>query len=100
MTGNYPSEALVKTDDQVSNNMALLSADADKPTVRLKENSDKKNVAQEDTFNIRISPISTQQSDDEARLERLLAIRHQLAEGTYNISGKDVADKILKVLKG
>ncbi|MBI5484567.1 MAG: flagellar biosynthesis anti-sigma factor FlgM, partial [Deltaproteobacteria bacterium] len=46
-----------------------------------------------------ISTTALQMSDDEARIERLNAIRRQLAEGTYNISGKDVADKILKVLK-
>ncbi|MSN25398.1 MAG: hypothetical protein GJV46_05940 [Geobacter sp.] len=46
------------------------------------------------------SSEAVQTSEDEARLERLNSIRKQLSEGTYNISGKDVADKILKVIKG
>jgi flagellar biosynthesis anti-sigma factor FlgM len=36
---------------------------------------------------------------DEISRERVAAIRDQLASGTYNISGKDVANKILGVLK-
>ena len=40
------------------------------------------------------------QSPDEISRERVAAIRDQLASGTYNISGKDVANKILGVLKG
>jgi negative regulator of flagellin synthesis FlgM len=38
--------------------------------------------------------------NDEVRRDKVEAIRKQLASGTYNISGKDVADKILNVLKG
>lgn len=38
--------------------------------------------------------------NDEVRRDKVEAIRRQLASGTYNISGKDVADKILNVLKG
>lgn len=37
--------------------------------------------------------------EDEIRRQKVEAIRQQLASGTYNISGKDVADKILNVLK-
>lgn len=37
--------------------------------------------------------------EDEIRRARVEAIRNQLASGTYNISGKDVANKILKALK-
>ncbi|MFA7061534.1 MAG: flagellar biosynthesis anti-sigma factor FlgM [Pedobacter sp.] len=40
------------------------------------------------------------QEDDETRRQKVDAIRQQLASGTYNISGKDVADKILNALKG
>lgn len=38
--------------------------------------------------------------NDNVRLDKVEAIRKQLAAGTYNLSGKDVADKILNVLKG
>ena len=37
--------------------------------------------------------------DDAARRERVEAIRARLAAGSYNISGKDVAEKMLKALK-
>jgi anti-sigma28 factor (negative regulator of flagellin synthesis) len=47
-----------------------------------------------------LSTAAIQLSEDEARRERLDIIRRQLAEGSYNISGKDVADKMLNVLKG
>ena len=38
--------------------------------------------------------------NDAVRLDKVEAIRNQLASGTYNLSGKDVANKILKALKG
>jgi flagellar biosynthesis anti-sigma factor FlgM len=39
-------------------------------------------------------------SEDEIRLDKVAAIKEQLASGSYNISGKDVATKILNALKG
>ncbi|HEY3308277.1 MAG TPA: flagellar biosynthesis anti-sigma factor FlgM [Desulfuromonadaceae bacterium] len=38
--------------------------------------------------------------DDQARRDKVQAIRQQLASGTYNLSGKDVANKIVNNLKG
>lgn len=38
--------------------------------------------------------------EDEARRAKIEAIRQQLASGSYQISGKDVAGKILEVIKG
>lgn len=38
--------------------------------------------------------------DEELRREKVAAIRDQLASGSYNISGRDVASKILNALKG
>ncbi|NVN90024.1 MAG: flagellar biosynthesis anti-sigma factor FlgM [Desulfuromonadales bacterium] len=38
-------------------------------------------------------------AEDGIRHERVAAIREQLASGSYTISGKDVATKILNVLK-
>lgn len=64
----------MKLDDRVSNYMAVLNCGAVNPDV--------------------------QRDEDEASRERLNVIRQQLAAGTYNISGKDVADKILNILKG
>ena len=54
-------------------------------------------------YSVDISPEASQgsapQSSDEISRDRVAAIRDQLAAGTYNISGKDVAKKILGVLK-
>lgn len=55
-------------------------------------------------FNVQISDkvkemMTAVPSEDEIRLDKVAAIREQLAKGNYNISGKDVADKILNALK-
>ena len=42
---------------------------------------------------------TTSPAEDELRKAKVAAIRDQLASGQYNISGKDVADKILNLLK-
>ena len=42
----------------------------------------------------------TASSKDEIRMDKVVAIKEQLASGNYNISGKDVAIKILDSLKG
>jgi flagellar biosynthesis anti-sigma factor FlgM len=38
--------------------------------------------------------------EDKIRPDKVAAIKDQLAAGSYNISGKDVATKILNALKG
>ena len=38
-------------------------------------------------------------SEEQIRRDKVEAIRNQLASGSYNISGKDVAAKILNALK-
>jgi len=43
--------------------------------------------------------IKTLPEEDEVRRDRVAAIRDQLASGSYNISGRDVASKILNALK-
>lgn len=56
-----------------------------------------------DAFSVELSPAAEQlnkaQDPDEISRARVAAIRDQLASGTYNISGKDVANKILGILK-
>ncbi|HBA71730.1 MAG TPA: hypothetical protein DCZ63_05920 [Geobacter sp.] len=89
----------MKIEEQVSNHMSLLNNDTVNPAGRINENQIQKDIAQDQAVKVEISTAALQMSEDEARIERLNAIRRQLAEGTYNISGKDVADKILKVLK-
>jgi len=57
-----------------------------------------------DAVNVQISErvkemMAAVPSEDDVRLDKVAAIREQLAKGNYNISGKDVADKILNALK-
>lgn len=58
----------------------------------------------EDAFSVNLSPNAMQAhesaGDEEISRDRVAAIREQLAKGTYTISGKDVANKILGALKG
>jgi anti-sigma28 factor (negative regulator of flagellin synthesis) len=89
----------MQADDQILNYMSILNSDTTKHAGQTKENADPQSIATVQVAKVDISPDSAHKAEDEARLERLIAIRQQLAEGTYNISGKDVADKILKVLK-
>lgn len=49
---------------------------------------------------VTLSVAAARMAEDEARRERLDVIRRQLADGSYKISGKDIADKMLNVLKG
>lgn len=92
----------MKIDDRVSNYMALLNSGAVKPTPRSVGNSapEPRTIAETPPAAVDLSSAAVQLAEDEARRERLNVIRQQLAEGSYNISGKDVADKILNVLKG
>lgn len=90
----------MKIDDRISNYMALLNGDAKNTAAQPGEVSGKPAAAKASPVEVDISPAAIQLADDEARRERLDIIRQQLAEGSYNISGKDVADKILNILKG
>ena len=87
----------MKIDDRISNYMALLNGEAAKPAV---QPGSRANTVEAPSVAVDLSLSAVQLAEDEARRERLNVIRQQLAEGSYNISGKDVADKILNVLKG
>ncbi len=89
----------MKIDDRVSNYMSLLLADSTPPSSKAKEKAGQQAVPSSKADNVTISPTATQLVDDEAHHARLLAIRQQLSEGSYNISGKDVAEKMIKLLK-
>jgi anti-sigma28 factor (negative regulator of flagellin synthesis) len=90
----------MKIDDRISNYMALLNSEATKPAAPTGDVTVTQTVADTAPVAVDLSPAAIQLADDEARRERLDIIRQQLAEGSYNISGKDVADKMLKALKG
>jgi flagellar biosynthesis anti-sigma factor FlgM len=57
-----------------------------------------------EAFRVEISKSAAQAKEtakaDEINFEKVAAIRDQLAAGTYSISGRDVANKILKALMG
>lgn len=89
----------MKIEERVLNHMSLLKNDKVNHSDLVNEKPIQKAITQDQAATVEISTTAQQMSEDEARIERLNAIRRQLAEGTYNISGKDVADKILKVLK-
>ena len=88
----------MKIDDRVLNYMALLNSETVKSPSSHTPGS--RAVAGPAPVSVDISPTAAQLSDDAVRRERLNTIRQQLAEGSYNISGKDVANKMLNVLKG
>ena len=79
--------------------MALLNGETVKPSAQTAMVAGS-NVAADPSFDsVTLSSSADHLAEDESRRERLNLIRQQLAEGSYNISGKDVADKIIKVLK-
>ncbi len=90
----------MKIDDRVSNYMALLNRTETKSAARPEANLANQAISETPSASVAISPVATQLADDEAHRERLNIIRQQLAAGSYNISGKDVADKMLNALKG
>lgn len=56
-------------------------------------------------FNVDISAAAGEKSgevadEDQARRDKIAAIRAQLAAGSYSISGRDVAEKMLETIKG
>lgn len=91
----------MKIEDRLSNYLALLNSDTAKPAARsTKENSDQAAPRESDAVKVKLSPTASMMAEDAAHLDKLNTVRQQLAEGSYNISGKDVAEKMLKILQG
>ncbi|MDD2899214.1 MAG: flagellar biosynthesis anti-sigma factor FlgM [Desulfuromonadaceae bacterium] len=90
----------MKVDERVSGYLDLLQKEAAKTSVSAGSEAPVSADAVPTPVAVDISSAASQLADDEARRERLNAIRQQLSEGSYNISGKDVANKMLNVLKG
>lgn len=89
----------MKIDDRLSTYMSLLGNDF-KTAARPGDTDGNAPAPTEATHvAVDISPTASQLAEDEARRERLNTIRQQLTAGSYNISGKNVADKILGLLK-
>jgi len=89
----------MKIDDRLSNYMSILNNESAKPAARTKGNVGQSSLHGSDAVSVELSSAASQMAEDEARLEKLHTIRQQLAEGSYNISGKDVAEKMLKILQ-
>ena len=89
----------MKIDDRITNYMSLLLADSVNSSPSSRNAANRPKASTPATDSVSISPQAAQLSGDQAHLDRVLAIKRQLSEGTYNISGKDVANKIIKVLK-
>ncbi len=98
--GSCVTETVMKIDARVSSYLDLLKNDAVKPAAPVATRTGEQTAAETPSVTVEISLSAVQLAEDEARRERLNIIRQQLAEGSYNISGKDVAEKMLKVLKG
>lgn len=82
-----------------------LDSDRKKPVAKPSEESGQLLQPENAAFSVRLSAQAQQAAapdkvDEEARRAKLDAIREQLASGTYSISGKDVATKMLRLLKG
>lgn len=90
----------MKVDDRISSYMALLNSETVKPATQPGHVAGSPAHAETPPAEVTLSSTAVQLAEDEARRERLNVIRQQLAEGSYNISGKDVAEKMLNVLKG
>ena len=90
----------MKIDTRVLNYIELLKDEPARSVAAAADTSGTQTAAEAPSVAVDFSSASVQFAEDEARRERLNIIRQQLAEGSYNISGKDVANKILKVLKG
>lgn len=56
-------------------------------------------MAFEERDNISENEAKNDALEDEQRAAKIASIREQLAKGSYNISGKDVADKIISLIK-
>jgi flagellar biosynthesis anti-sigma factor FlgM len=91
--GNGTTGSLTQIDAQLNKKTTLTTANTQQPA-----------KSAGDAFSVELSSKTEQlqnpQNPDEISRDRVAAIRDQLASGTYNISGKDVANKILGVLKG
>jgi flagellar biosynthesis anti-sigma factor FlgM len=95
----------MKIDTAQQNYAAELDSAHRKPDAKPTVESRQPLQAGSATFNVSLSTQAQQAAaqdkvEEEASRTRVDAIREQLASGTYSISGKDVATKMLRLLKG
>jgi negative regulator of flagellin synthesis FlgM len=102
---SYQEVSSVKIDN-ISSNRIPLDMTQKKTAVKSDNNAQSKTNPSGEAFSVKISAALEQMKsssgtleNDDIRREKVAAIRSQLASGTYNISGKDVASKILDAIK-
>jgi negative regulator of flagellin synthesis FlgM len=93
----------MKIENETMSSIAQMEAQQKKAASHTVTESAQTVKSSDEAFRVDISSkaeqLSKPQNQDEISRDRVAAIRDQLASGTYNISGKDVANKILGVLK-
>jgi flagellar biosynthesis anti-sigma factor FlgM len=95
-------EPTMKIDNRLQNlitPVAMQKKTGVKPQEGVQKTSKQPTAAFSLELSAAVEQMKATPSEDEIRLDRVEAIRNQLAAGTYNISGTDVANKILKALK-
>lgn len=95
----------MKIENAQKNYIAALDATRKKTASRPADETTQPAKPDSKAFSVQLSTAAERMNapapeDDEIRRQKVEAIRQQLASGTYNISGKDVANKILNTLKG
>lgn len=95
----------MKIESVQKNYSEALDATRKKTAPRPAEGASQPATADTNAFSVQLSTAVERMNtpapeDDEIRRQKVEAIRQQLASGTYNLSGKDVANKILSTLKG
>lgn len=95
----------MKIDNLVPNRITSLDTTQKKTIAKSDKNTPSNTNQSGNAFSVKISAAleqmkaSSSLENDDIRRDRVAAIRSQLATGTYNISGKDVASKILDAIK-
>lgn len=95
----------MKIESGNKSNIAVLDVTLKKTAARPTDGASQSAKAESKAFSVQLSTAvermnTSAPEDEEIRRQKVDAIRQQLASGTYNISGKDVANKILSTLKG
>ena len=95
----------MKIDTTKLSQITALESARKKPAAKPAEELQRTTQPGKEAFSVKLSSAAEQAAaagkiDDEARRAKVAAIRDQLASGSYSISGKDVATKILSALKG
>lgn len=95
----------MKIDTAQQNYLAALDSTPHEPATKHADESRQRPQPKNTAYNVHLSEQAHQSAEpekvgEEERRAKIAAIKDQLASGAYSISGKDVATKILTLLKG